>query len=29
MKSECVMLRSKLKEVESDYRSLQTKHRCD
>ncbi|TYZ59480.1 hypothetical protein PybrP1_007092, partial [[Pythium] brassicae (nom. inval.)] len=26
MKSECVMLRTKLKEVESDYRALQTKH---
>lgn len=27
MKSECMMLRTKLKEVENDYRTLQTKHR--
>jgi hypothetical protein len=27
MKAECITLRSKLKEVESDYHTLQTKHR--
>jgi chromosome segregation ATPase len=27
IKSECVMLRTKLKEVEMDYRTLQAKHR--
>lgn len=27
MKSECITMRSKLKEVENDYHTLQTKHR--
>lgn len=27
MKSECMMLRTKLKDVETDYRTLQAKHR--